>query len=168
MLNNSEHQTVENTSAGQVPAARNHNADAIIGDMIKSITRLHDVYHAETDALESANTKLFVELQQDKLVAAKDYQSQAQYVLRHKKDVVNAAQPLKEKLELLQSEFAEISERNNIALERMRRTTDRLSNNIRNAAKKAAQKKVAVNYGARGTMKSDDRKIISTGIIETA
>jgi len=163
MQNSAEH---HNTA--QAPAEPNRNADAIIGDMINSISRLHDVYHAETDALESADTKRFIELQQDKLVAAKDYQSQAQYVLLHKKDVVNAAQPLKEKLEALQGEFAEISKRNNVALERMRRTTDRLSNSIRTAAKKAAQNKVAVNYGARGTMQSDDRKIISTGIIETA
>lgn len=166
MQNNTENAV--NTNAMQAPATRDNNADAILNDMIKSISRLHDVYLQETDALERSDTKRFIDLQEDKLIAAKDYQDQAHYVLRNRENMVNASPDLKKRIEELQKEFADISSQNNIALERMKRTTNRLSDSIRNAAKKAAQKKVAVNYGASGVMKSDERKIISTGIIETA
>lgn len=144
------------------------NADAMLSEMIASITRLHDVYREETEALEASDTNRFIALQENKLVAAKDYQSQAQNVLRFKRQMADADPALKQRIEELQGEFGDIAKQNHIALERMQRTTERLSDSIRNAAKKTAQKKVAVNYGESGAMTSDDRKIISTGIIETA
>lgn len=137
-------------------------------EMMETIDSLRDVYVRETDALESVDTKAFLDIQEEKLSAAKRYQMNVEQMLARREELKEVNPLLRKRLEEMQAEFAELSKKNVEALERMQRTTDRLGDTIRDAAKEAAKKNNAFSYGESGTMHGAEKKSVSMGVSETA
>jgi len=163
---------VEN-SAPEKTAAHHRTQAAInpailIDEMIDSVRRLRGVYEHETEALSQCDAKTFLSLQDQKLDAARDYQEKAHRIMARKNELKDIDPALKARLEETHADFSVLMGKNREALERMQRTNERLGNTIRSAAKKAMQRERAVSYGESGKMDTEKRKIISTGMIETA
>lgn len=137
-------------------------------EMMEAIDTLREVYIQETAALDAADTNSFLAMQDAKLNAARNYQSGIQQILA-RKDEMRAADPsLKIRLERKQHDFSALAKKNVEALERMNRCMERIGNTLRSAAREAAAKDRSMSYGETGTMHVPDRKIVSTGISETA
>lgn len=139
-----------------------------IDEMMQTIDALRDVYIAENQALENVDTKSFMGLQGKKLETAKLYQKGIEEILVRKDEMRRIDPTLKRKLERMQADFASLASTNMESLKRMQRTMDRLNNTIRTAAKDAVNKNQAYSYGESGRMQSTDKRIVSTGISETA
>ena len=72
-----------------------------------------------------------------------------------RKDELKEADPtLKERLEQMRSEFADIAHENHAALERMKNGMKRLGDRIMETAREAAKKEEQIIYGSGGKMQS--------------
>lgn len=137
-------------------------------EMMSTIDHLREIYIRENEALDTADTKSFFALQDDKYRAAEQYQSGIQQILT-RKDEIRAVDPaLKQRLERKQKEFSEIARKNAEALERMNRCMERLGDIIRGAAGKAAAQERGLRYDGSGRMQPAGNKAVSTGLQETA
>ncbi len=144
------------------------NPNAAIQEMMGTIDSLRNIYKRETDALEAADMKTFLEMQSEKLKAARAYQEGIEQILDRKDEMKTVNPLLKKRLEDMQRDFTDLSVKNMDALKRMGRVTDRLGNTIRVAAKNAAVKSRSFSYGENGTLKSSEKKSVSMGVSETA
>lgn len=144
------------------------NPNAVMNDIMQTIDRLRDVYVRETEALESANAPAFMDLQDEKVTQARAYQSSMEQILRRKEEMRLADPTLKQKLLAMQADFAQLSEKNLKALEKMKNASVRLGNAIRSSVKENARKEYILGYGETGALNSDKNKPISTGLSETA
>jgi hypothetical protein len=136
--------------------------------MMEAIDRLRVVYEAETEALKNADTPTFLALQEEKMQSAVFYESGINEIIARKDEMKNVDPQVKRKLNQMQKDFAELSQRNMDALQRMQRTTDRLSGKIRTAAKDAAKKNRVFSYGQNGQIADDAHKHISISLQEDA
>ncbi len=139
-----------------------------IQEMMDLIDDLRRIYEAETLALESSNPRSFMDLQDQKLNAAHRYERGVAQILARKADMKEIDGSLKSRLEEMQKDFVQLSHKNMRALERMQRTTRRLGDTIRNAAKQAVKEQRTVNYTEKGHVNSHGQKSLSIGISETA
>lgn len=137
-------------------------------DMIRAIEKLKEIYARENAALESLDTQAFLSLQDEKFRAAKNYQALAEEIMARREEIKSADAGLKGRLLEMDKEFFALAGRNVDAISRMRRSVERLGSLIMRAAKDAAKATRAVAYGDNGILKSNDRKIVSSGVIETA
>lgn len=144
------------------------NPNKAIQEMMDSIDVLRKVYIRETEALVAADSEKFLSLQEEKLGAARNYESGIEQILARKDEIKMADPSLKNRLEDMQKDFARLADKNLDALGRMSRTLGRLGNSIRNAARETAAQQRAVSYGKDGTIHKAERKTISTGLSETA
>lgn len=144
------------------------NPNVAMQEMMNTIDVLKDVYKRETVALEQADTRAFLSMQNEKLQAARAYQDGIGQILQRREEMKKANPLLKKRLEDMQKDFATLSMKNMDALQRMARVSERLGNTIRVAAKDAAVKKRTFSYGENGTMKSTEKKTVSMGVSETA
>ncbi len=149
-------------------SATQNNPNALIQDMMETIDALRGVYVRETESLESADTQAFLAIQEEKIEAARKYQEGIERIVERKADMAAVNPLLKKRLEEVQKEFSTITVKNLEAIKRMQRTTERLGNTIRNAAKESARRQRAFSYGDTGALQASDKKTVSMGVSETA
>lgn len=164
-MSHMQHNTGSNTTEAVLLARDPNKAMQEMMDMIDDLRR---IYEAETAALESSNPKSFMELQDEKLNAAHRYERGVAQILARKTEMKSVDSTLKARLEAMQKDFVEMSYKNIKAIERMQRTTSRLGDTIRNAAKQAVKEQRTVNYTESGRVNSHGQKSLSMGISETA
>jgi hypothetical protein len=136
--------------------------------MMEAIDRLRTVYEAETEALKNADTPRFLALQDEKMQSAVSYESGINEIIARKDEMKNVDPQIKRKLNKMQQDFSELSQRNMEALQRMQRTTERLGGKIRTAAKDAAKKSRVFSYGQNGQIADDTHRHISISLQEDA
>ena len=140
-----------------------------INALMESIDILRLIYMQENEALDASNSRAFMSLQDEKLLAADTYKKQMKQVLKRKDELKKADPALKTKLKLMQADFAGLTEKNLQGLERMRRAGEKFSGRLRFAAKEAARQKGVFSYGQNGAVVSSSKKVpVSMGVSETA
>jgi hypothetical protein len=144
------------------------NPKTALLEMIEIIGRLQDVYARETEALKASDIRSFMKIQQDKLTAARHYETGIAQILDRKQEIKTVDAALKVRLSEMQASFSKLAKENKRALERMQRTTNRLGEAIRDAAKTAIQGRLATSYTAGGKLHDHKRGNMSVGIQETA
>lgn len=137
-------------------------------EMTEIIKRLQDIYTRETEALKQSDIRAFMALQNDKLRAARDYEQGVSQILLRKQEMKDADATLKSNLADMQASFSKLARENRKALERMQRTTGRLGEAIRDAAKIALQGSTATSYTSEGQIHDHKRGNMSVGIQEMA
>jgi hypothetical protein len=142
---------------------------AAMREMMQTIDALRQVYVRETGALNTADAKTFMALQDEKLEAARRYQRGVEEMLERREELKNVSPAMKKRLEDMQKEFSGLARQNMEALERMQRIAQRLGNTLRAAAKEAAVRQRGVSYNEIGKMSGNGRKPVSAGSLsETA
>lgn len=145
------------------------NPKRAIQDMMETIDNLRNVYERETEALKRSDIRSFMELQEEKIYSARNYQDGITQLLSRKEELKNVDIETRENLELMQKEFSALAKRNMKALEKMQKTMERFGGTLREAARDAVKKDHSTNYTSKGRMDLDDAKRITTGTIsETA
>ena len=137
-------------------------------EMMETIDKLRGIYVRETGALVAANTQAFLDIQQEKLNAARNYQRSIEEII-NRKDEMKAVNPIiKKRLNDMQQQFSVLARENMEALARMRRCVGQLGETISNAARKTAKNQRAYSYGENGHLQISSKKSVSMGISETA
>lgn len=139
-----------------------------MNEMMGTIDSLRNVYIEENNALEDVDTKSFMALQSRKFETAKLYQQSVEEILARKDEMRRVDPSLKRKLQRMQEDFSQLAAKNKESLKRMQRTMGRLNDTIRTAAKEAVNKQQATSYGECGRLQNTEKRIVSTGISETA
>jgi hypothetical protein len=137
-------------------------------EMMSTIDNLRAIYVQENEALDTSDTKTFMELQEKKLEAARSYQEGIETILARKEQMKKANPLLKKRLAEMQKDFSDLAAKNIESLKRMQRCTHRLGELIMNAAKDAARSQRSFVYGETGAMRGSERKTVSMGVSETA
>lgn len=133
-----------------------------------AIDKLQSIFVEENKALEAHNPKDFVALQDVKFEAAKEYHAIISAIMARKDEIKTADEALKNQMKQKQIEFAEISGKNLISIERMQNATERLGNSIRSAVVRELQQKQTYSYGENGAISGGrNGRAISTGLSET-
>lgn len=153
-----------NASAVKLAAAPQKAAE----EMIAIINTLHSVYQEETDALANTDTRGFNALQDKKMNAARKYEQGIAQIIQRRDEMQNVSPDIKKQLRAMQNDFAELANKNKLLLERMQRTTARLGETIRHAAKDVVTKRSATGYSAEGALRPPKTRNMSVGINETA
>lgn len=138
-----------------------------IQDMMQTIDALRNVYVAETMALAKSDTSAFLGLQDKKIEAAQNYHTGISEFLARKDEILTVHPDLKSLIRKKQEEFSEIARENLDALDRMRRTVDRMGNRIMQAARDAATRE-GVTYGKSGNMSGYKNRPVTMGLNESA
>lgn len=136
-------------------------------EMMESIDTLRRVYAEENEALENADTSLFVNLQDRKIKAAQDYQARAAQIIERREELKSHIdRVMRERLHAMQADFSSVTQTNLTALDRMRRSAQRLSDRIMIAARDIAVRE-NMKYGVRGKLENNMRRV-SIGLNESA
>lgn len=138
-----------------------------IHDMMQTIDALRNVYVAETMALAASDTPTFLSLQDQKIEAAQNYHTGISEFLTRKDEILTVHPDLKGIIRKKQEEFSDVARENLDALDRMRRTVDRMGNRIMQAARDAATRE-GVTYGKSGSMNGYKNKPVTMGLNESA
>lgn len=133
--------------------------------MMDVIDSLRDVYLKENEALKSSDTKGFLSLQDEKIDKARQYQNGSQQLLERKDDLQHIDLALKEQLVAKQEEFSGIMAENLKALDRTKKSIQRLNDRVVKSAREAARTNNA-NYGSSGNLHQNERSV-SMGVSET-
>lgn len=136
-------------------------------DMMMTIDALRSVYVAETTALQSSDTDAFLNLQDEKIIAAQRYHNGLSDFLNRKDEILSVHPDLKSMIRRKQEEFSAVARDNLDALDRMRRTVDRMGSRIMQAARDTATRD-SVSYGNKGSMTGYNNKPITMGLNESA
>ena len=104
-------------------------------DMMSTIDALRAVYAEETLALKSSDSPAFFALQDKKIHVAQEYHDRLSAFVARKDEMLKTNPDLKSLLRKKQAEFNDTSRENLEALDRMRRTVDRLGARIMKAAR---------------------------------
>ncbi len=145
-----------------------NNPNTAMQEMMSTIDALRGIYVRETAALEAADARAFLEMQEEKLKYARQYQDTAEQFITRGPEMKAAHPQLRRHLEAMQKDFSELSVKNMDALKRMHRVAESLGNTIRNSARDTAVRQRAFSYGETGTFKSSEKKTVSMGLSETA
>jgi len=135
------------------------NVESIMNQM----SNLSALYQSETEALRRADTDAFAQLQEQKQMQVIEYERRIQDLMQNKDDLQRLDERTKEKLREMQAEFSALMQENATALNRMQSTTKRINDLIIKATRRAVHNEMAVNYGARGELTTENRKQLSTG-----
>lgn len=138
-----------------------------IQDMMQTIDALRNVYVAETMALAASDTPAFLSLQDQKIEAAQNYHTGISEFLTRKDEILTVHPDLKSLIRRKQEEFSDVARENLDALDRMRRTVDRMGNRIMQAARDAATRE-GVTYGKSGNMNGYKNKPVTMGLNKSA
>ena len=161
LLDKNAHQ---NISAQNFTLSRDPNT--AMQEMMSTIDALRTIYTEENDALSTADTERFMGLQDRKIAAARDYQLGAKQMIERRDEIMKADPALKQKLQVMQKEFSEISSQNLGALDRVCKGVQRLNDRIMNHVREKARQD-SVNYRANGSMEQNERRL-SLGLNESA
>ncbi len=159
---------IQTTKTQQQAALLPVDSDAALLEITKNIKSLADIYIEETKALNDIDNKRFLELQEEKLIIARQYQNNMGQMLERKDEIKRTSPNVKKTLQEIHEEFQEISRKNMEALARMQRATEKLGNTLRNAAIRDAHKKSGYSYSEDGKISSKStKKAVSSGLSET-
>lgn len=149
--------------AGYNPA----DANRAVQDVLKTIDAVHSVYAEENAALDAADTRKFMEIQDRKIEAVRKYQADITELMARKDEIKSRLDPrLSHILKMKQEEFDALTRENLEHLERMRKCAERMGKRIIQAARETAKKDTHA-YGAQGHLAYADRRA-SIGINESA
>lgn len=141
------------------------DTDRAMTSVISYIDDLQSVIEQETESLEASDTRGFLALQDKKMAAAQLYQQGLTEIIA-RKDELKSHSPAKRKtLKDKQIKFQNIMNRNVEALDRMKRSSERLGNLIIKAARDHAKEQQRVAYNNQGTFSCTDRRGVSSGSI---
>lgn len=155
--------------SGYTPKELQSDTNNAIGDVIAAAQTLENIYSAEIKALQESNTKAFIDLGKNKITAAQDYYALVSQLIDRKEELKNADPAKKEELRKIYAIFTDTTRENIKMVNRLKRSSRRLGDTLRNAALKAAQKSNMAGYGKNGeAAKTSPRKIISSGLCEKA
>lgn len=146
------------------PAAAAH-LNALLKDLIITITALRDVLLRENDALGHSNTRAFLDIQEEKVATARKYES-LMVELMSREDIKNADPAIKKQLFSLEQGFTAVMKDNMVRIERMKSATEKLSERIMKSARKSAESMTQFAYGATGSMQKGNKA--SMGLSEQA
>ncbi len=159
-----------NKSNDQVSVAKPYTPPADINvailHTIIAVTALRDVLTKENEALEASKTKVFLELQDEKVEAARRYELLVNHLMDNGADTKNADTKLKAQLQRLQGDFSAVCQRNLELIERMKNATEKLGECIMKSARKTAEAATQFAYGSSGKMQKGNRATI--GVEERA
>ncbi len=127
---------------------------------IIAVTALRDVLQKETAALKEANTALFLDLQDEKVEAARRYEKLVNALMDRGAAVKSADAKLKDRLQKLQGDFSAVAEENLSWIKRMEKATKALGETIMRAARKSAESQTQFAYGASGKMQRGGKAMI--------
>ncbi len=130
------------------------NPNKAMQQMMGTIDALREQMIAETDALKTSNTSLFMDLQDDKIIVARTYLDGMKELLSRSDELKGADPALKERLEVSRNEFAVVAKENLDALKKMSGGMKRLEGRIIQAARKEADKENKFAYGANGYLQN--------------
>ncbi len=154
----------------QAPTAKDfilsRDPNKAMREMMDTIDSLRGLYETENEALNKGDTKTFMALQNTKIGRAFAYQSGMEQLSERKAELANVDPALRQKLMDMQSEFSQITEANLKALERSRKSVERLSNRIMDSARQAARSN-RVKYSATGNLEEHEGRV-SIGVNERA
>lgn len=165
-IDNVKHE--ENTAKGSVVHFLSKNPRKAAEEMMDTIKAIHRIVEEENEALQKANTKVFLALQTTKLDVARLYQQRVQEMLDRQDEMNSLDDSVKNQLNEMQTAFSAMAKTNAELIERMQGCMDRLGGVIRKAAKRVARQQNTYNYDQRGSLDHGERKTVSTGICETA
>ena len=148
------------------PFRLSRNPNKAMTEMMQTIDSLRQSLVEETNALNDADTQTFLNLQDQKLDVARNYVEGMNQLLARKDELKDADPTLKQKLEKMRGEFAEIAHDNHAALQRMRNGMKRLGERIMEKAKESAKRERQIVYGSSGHMQAGLKA--SIGINESA
>lgn len=138
---------------------------AAMQDMMSAIDALRNIYIEENEALTSADTKRFLDLQERKMAAARDYQHGAEQIIARKDEFKDISPETKEKFSAMQKDFSLLASKNLRSIHKMRRGVQRLNDRIMTLAREKVRTG-NVNYGASGSLEPNDRRL-SIGLNES-
>jgi len=139
--------------------------NAMMRDLIVTVTALRDVLIRENDALDHSNSRAFLELQDEKVAIARRYET-LMISLMENPDIKFADPKLKQQLLSMEQGFSGVMKDNMKKLEHMRNATERLGERIMKSARKSADSLGQFAYGAAGTMQKGLKSTI--GVSEQA
>lgn len=133
---------------------------------IIAVTALRDVMIKENEALELSSTPAFMDLQEEKVDAARRYELLVSSLMDRAADIKLADEKLKEQLQRLQTSFGEVATANRNHIERMRNATQLLGDRIMKSARVEAERQNQFAYGSSGKMQKGTKTLI--GVDERA
>ena len=139
-----------------------------INQMMETIDALRDVYVQENKALDAVDTKAFLALQDSKIETAKLYEQSISEILERRDEMKRIDPSLKRRLRKMQQDFSALAVQNRTALDRMKRTAERLNKTLCEATKDAVNKHRVTSYGESGALDHTKKRMVSAGISETA
>lgn len=137
-----------------------------IQQMMEALDALRSVYDEENTALQSADTRRFMDLQERKISAAQRYHDTAAQIIEQREKFAKADPVLRQKLQVMHADFSKMTEINLNALDRLNKGVKRLGERIVKSARDSALRDTA-NYRRNGTLHRQDRPV-SIGINESA
>lgn len=155
-------QAFEHTAAAKLP----DNPNAAMIEMMYIIDNFRGLMVREAEALESADARAFLELQDEKIEIGRRYETGMSDLLSRKEQIRAADPTLRQRLDAMQKNFHAVTERNLQGIERMKGGTQRLHEKIMLAARETAMNEKRFAYGANGAMQNSARA--SIGISEQA
>lgn len=156
-----------NTEGQNNTAFLSENPAQALQDMMTTLDHLRRVYEEETKALQLSDIKAFFALQNEKIAAAQDYHAGVSELVARKDEMLAVHPDMKSLFTRKHEEFSSLARENMEALNRMRRTVDRLGNRMVRAAREAAARD-GVNYGASGQMNATQHRPVTIGVSESA
>ncbi len=148
------------------PVLSAHPAEAL-QDMMQTLDSLRTVYEEETKALQLSDIKAFFALQNKKIAAAQNYHAGIAELVERKEEMLFVHPDMKSLFSRKHDEFSTVARDNIEALDRMRRTVDRLGNRMVRAARDSAARD-SVSYGAQGHLTGSRNKPVTMGMNESA
>jgi len=142
------------------------NPDVAMQEMMDAIDNLRNVYIEETEALQNVDTMKFLQLQDKKISAARDYQAGVEQIVQRRDQFKDTPPTTREQLKQKQEEFSTLTSANLEALNRMTKTVRRLGDRVMGAARDVAQKD-SPNYGSNGNI-SKNKRTVSISLNESA
>lgn len=156
--------TAENQTGTAILSA--HSAEAL-QNMMQTLDNLRAVYEEETKALQLSDIKAFFALQNKKIAAAQDYHAGIAALVDRKDEMLIVHPEMKSLFSRKHDEFSIVARDNIEALDRMRRTVDRLGNRMVRAARDSAARN-SVSYGSQGHLTGSRNKPVTMGMNESA
>ncbi len=142
------------------------NPNKAMQEMMETIDSLRTTLTEETAALKKADTISFLNMQEKKIEITSHYLDGMNQLIDRKDELKDADPTLKQKLEEMRLDFADITQENLQAIDRMKTGMKRLGERIMNQAQMAAKKHDQIIYNAKGHMQTSAKA--SMGVSESA
>ncbi len=145
-------QIAENQDKPRLKLSRDPNK--AMQEMMFTIDRLRGVLVEETTALNDADTKRFMDMQDQKLDIARDYLEGMDQLIARKDEIKQADKTIIKRLEDVREDFGKTAHENHAAISRMKNGMKRLGDRIMETAREAAKKEQQFVYGANGCLQN--------------